>query len=1089
MANVIETRILLALTDLLSPGLLKAQQNLSNLNKTASSTSSIFRGITAQAAGVTAALTGMYTAGGAIGELIKAPYEFAKNMETNQIGISGILQSMTELDGKTLEWNSAMRISNGILKDLNDAALRTAATSEDLIEAFRALLGPGLEAGMTIDQLKEFTTVGVNAVKSLGLPRNQIVQELRDMVQGGIRPQSSTLATSLGLTDADIKEAKNSAEGLYAFLMKRMEGFKTAALETPKTMAGLTDQIKEGYTRTSPIATEPLYDYYKEILEDIAELFLNQKTFELNSETVDNIKAFSEHVVNAAKGMGELGSAASTIVTPALEKAGTAAGFLADHTKEVGIAFAAWKIGNVALDIANVVTQTNNAYQTQTLLGTAVQKVNGYWNQNKIAAQGAYQQEIQAAKNAAVVIEQAERQKQTAQKTSAIVSDAVVKAARKDNMKLADDLALAAVHYQKLGVSAQEAGKLQLQAARQAAKGQLDLARQTLDAQEKHILAANAALEHGKKLQKMQNYALGAGSALTGLGVTVQMLTDDTNDFAQSMGDTAINVGIAISAIGGLIGWLSKLSTAYKEVAKMGAAAGLLTTLGTAGGTAIGTGLAVGAGTVGIYAGMNGLSLDDVLHRYELALSNTADNKYLSQGESDDWDLIENPYFNPRAMTENAVKAAKWTYDPDAALKEAMEEAKRLTLKDFGDKSAEKEDKKAKAAADKALKELTKWKTKIDELTKDLDVDIAELTQSPLEIAQAKLEAQIEEMNSTVERAKVAGVDAAEIGAVQEKINKYRELKEAQNNRDWVTESHNMEMERLQALEDSYGDYYSNIDAMRMAELENYKQQLAKMLESDKLTQEEMLRIQQEYAAASQDLVEAQASDMAASWENALDVVKNYQADFYQTYVDGFDSIIGEFESFGQNMITEQQSFSEASKELFKNLTNDILNMMMKVIMQGLVMNAIMSMFGIGGANNIKTAANGIRYQDFGGTIVSSVPSSTLKIGGGTRAKGGYSSPGLYLVGEEGPEVVDFSTPGRVYTAAQTKAMFSGESRSDSNNINIKVELINESGTPLEARQTSTTWDGESYVIGILIKAISTNRGGIKTLLKGVANS
>ena len=32
MANVIETRILLALTDLLSPGLLKAQQNLSNLN-------------------------------------------------------------------------------------------------------------------------------------------------------------------------------------------------------------------------------------------------------------------------------------------------------------------------------------------------------------------------------------------------------------------------------------------------------------------------------------------------------------------------------------------------------------------------------------------------------------------------------------------------------------------------------------------------------------------------------------------------------------------------------------------------------------------------------------------------------------------------------------------------------------------------------------------------------------------------------------------------------------------------------------------------------------------------------------------------
>ena len=49
MANVAETRVRISLTDDMSSGLLKAQQNLSNLNKTASSTSTIFRGITAQA--------------------------------------------------------------------------------------------------------------------------------------------------------------------------------------------------------------------------------------------------------------------------------------------------------------------------------------------------------------------------------------------------------------------------------------------------------------------------------------------------------------------------------------------------------------------------------------------------------------------------------------------------------------------------------------------------------------------------------------------------------------------------------------------------------------------------------------------------------------------------------------------------------------------------------------------------------------------------------------------------------------------------------------------------------------------------------
>ena len=172
-------------------------------------------------------------------------------------------------------------------------------------------------------------------------------------------------------------------------------------------------------------------------------------------------------------------------------------------------------------------------------------------------------------------------------------------------------------------------------------------------------------------------------------------------------------------------------------------------------------------------------------------------------------------------------------------------------------------------------------------------------------------------------------------------------------------------------------------------------------------------------------------------------------------------------------MITDQKSFSEASKELFKNLTNDILNMMMKVIMQGLVMNAIMSMFGIGGSK-----------LDLGalGTQLVEAPLS------GARASGGYTPSGMYLVGEEGPELLDLNTPGRVYTAAQTKAMLGGGSQV-SNNVNIKVELINESGTQLEAQQTSTTFDGESYIINILLKAISTNKGGIKTLLKGVANS
>src|SRR5690606_3693943 len=57
--------------------------------------------------------------------------------------------------------------------------------------------------------------------------------------------------------------------------------------------------------------------------------------------------------------------------------------------------------------------------------------------------------------------------------------------------------------------------------------------------------------------------------------------------------------------------------------------------------------------------------------------------------------------------------------------------------------------------------------------------------------------------------------------------------------------------------------------------------------------------------------------------------------------------------------------------------------------------------------------------------------SSARSRGGGSagvvaRAQGGWTRPGWVLVGEEGPELVNFSAPGRVYTADETEAMLAG---------------------------------------------------------------
>lgn len=1056
-----ETKVKISLVDAMSPGLNRAKRSIDGIDSSSRALGPAFASAAGQAAGLVTALTGLYGLADMSAELIKRPFEFAKGMETNSLGIAGILQSMTELNGKQLEWNQAMSISQEILRDLNDAALRTAATSEDLVEAFRALLGPGLAAGMDIDQLKEFTTVGVNAVKSLGLPRNQIVQELRDLVQGGIRPQSSTLAVALGLTDADIAAAKASSEGLFEFLMKRMEGFKTAARETPKTMAGLMDQISEGYTRSAATGTEEIYNYYKETLAKVANLFLDQQSFELNPNAVSSMADFSKHVVNAAKGIGEVGEVAGNVAVPAVKKLGTGLAFVADNIPLIAGGIALWKFGTIATDIYQVMANTNGAYQAQSLLGGAVQRTLGLYRSGQATIMERYQVEMQMANQAANAMQQAHNRAAAAAKEREIVESAVNKLIAKGHNDVAYRLSNLQHNYQELGLTATQAGKLQLQAAKQAAKGEAELATATMNAQKEHLLAARAAKTQAERYVSLYNKAISLGSTLAVLGGTISMVSDESDTMAQSLGTTAFQAGIAISAIGTLISQLGKLVDAYNAVKIAGVGAGLLTTAGVVGAGAIGIGLGVGAAAVGIYGAANGLSVNDFKERYT---SNPLDKEIAKRKEANRKFLIE----------QEALK------------KQEEIDTKQLTLRDFGgtsDKAKKGKTGKSQAErdAEKALKELTKYQGKIAELSQEVNRKIIEQTGTSFDVANASLAEEIEKMNSTISKAQLAGVDPAEIAKVEGQIEKYKDLQSAQNYRDYLSEKHGMDMDYYQTLEDTHSMHISQINDLRISELEEYRNSLQKQLEDTELTEKEKLRLKQEYAAATKELQDAQSADLTASWRTAMDEIKNLQYDQLGTMRQGLDDVLGTFTNFGQNMLTEQKSLSEMSDQLFKDLANSIMNTMMKVIMQGLVMNMVTSMFGMGGGN-----------VDLGGILSHS---SKFSIGGtkysgssfmGGLASGGYAPGGMYLVGENGPELLDLNTPGRVYTAEQNRAALNG---GNAGIQNIEVNITNESGQPVQAAKGSATFDGERLVLGIVLKALQNNEGGFRDVMRSAVTT
>lgn len=80
-----------------------------------------------------------------------------------------------------------------------------------------------------------------------------------------------------------------------------------------------------------------------------------------------------------------------------------------------------------------------------------------------------------------------------------------------------------------------------------------------------------------------------------------------------------------------------------------------------------------------------------------------------------------------------------------------------------------------------------------------------------------------------------------------------------------------------------------------------------------------------------------------------------------------------------------------------------------------------------------------------------------------TRASGGYTPAGLTLVGEEGPELVNFEKPSMIYNAGQTNAMINGEVAVELRNLREENKAQASAMVGLQARVTRLLerWDGD----------------------------
>lgn len=366
---------------------------------------------------------------------------------------------------------------------------------------------------------------------------------------------------------------------------------------------------------------------------------------------------------------------------------------------------------------------------------------------------------------------------------------------------------------------------------------------------------------------------------------------------------------------------------------------------------------------------------------------------------------------------------------------------------------------------------------KMNEDIKKLDL---ERTGDRLQLLKAEAEAQKAQIDDNVrEYTKAVGdKELAEKKAQAERLKlasdteqKIRELAYTQTSE---TVDHLTNMVTLGRLS------RSDADALLAEELKTYIDYARSEVNEAQLTATQRLQIEKNLLESQQKLWELAGRSLKTSLQEAARQYKQETTNYADLAKSTFDSTMSSINSAWTNnleaMATGTKSFSKGIKDIFKDMTNAIIKMMIQLTFQQYVMPKLQGLFG-GAVSGIGSlgAAKGTSSFAGGGSFSSAFT-------GNRFAAGGKTNPGLMLVGENGPELLQSSGSHRIYTASETRRLVGGAASN-----NVVVNIINQSGQELESKQQNSRFDGENYIIDVMVRATNTNKGGVRDAIRAAA--
>lgn len=370
-----------------------------------------------------------------------------------------------------------------------------------------------------------------------------------------------------------------------------------------------------------------------------------------------------------------------------------------------------------------------------------------------------------------------------------------------------------------------------------------------------------------------------------------------------------------------------------------------------------------------------------------------------------------------------------------------------------------------------------KMNEEISKLDLERTGDRLQLLKTEAEAQKAQIDDNVREYTKAVGDKTLAEkrANAEKLKITADTEQKIRELAYTQLNEDSERQSNLVRLGRISQ---------SDADQVLNEQLRAYIEFAQRELNEAQLSATQRLQVEKNLVEAQQKLWEMAGRNLRTSLQEGArqynQQVVNYGDLAKSTFDSTMSSINSSFTSHLENIATGAESFGKGLKNIFKDITNSILKMLVNLSFQQYIQPKLQSAFGniASGLGAIGAGRGNVSSFASGGSFSSAFTGNSM----GKFASGGIAPAGMTLVGENGPELLQFNSSHRIYTASQTRKMIGGEGAS-----NVVVNIINQSGQQLDSQRQETKFDGEQMIVDVVVSSLMTNKGGMRDAIKAAA--